>query len=326
MYTSSLRLVVDVEPTERGRRYGSVQIADLMLLAVVLALAAWRMVAVTWRPRLRVAAVALGFLLAAGQWALCDFTWQNLPAYLLLAVSALPPARTATRLRWLRRLGFAVVTAAAVGVWILPAVPTLPDPDGGYAVATEVYRWADAARDEPHTSDPTDRRSVIAQAWYPTTGRERPPSAAHLAYVDGTDHMPEKVSVIPGFMLRRYGQVDTHAETQAPLAPSKRPWPLVILSPGYAAPRAVYTGLATGSPAAASSSSRWTTQSRQTRRAGLESSTKLGVRVLDVRSLRSTLVNENGRKAKPSTSRKEVSSQSRNRALGQVPHSLLSAM
>ena len=55
-------------------------IPDLILLAAVLALAAWRLFAPAWRPRLRVAAVALGFLLAAGQWALCDFTWQDLPA------------------------------------------------------------------------------------------------------------------------------------------------------------------------------------------------------------------------------------------------------
>ncbi len=57
--------------------------------------------------------------------------------------------------------------------------------------------------------------------------------------------MPAQVSVMPGFLLRRYGQIDTHAEHQAPLAPSDRPWPVVIFSPGYGAPRAVYTGLAT---------------------------------------------------------------------------------
>jgi hypothetical protein len=62
-----------MEPTE------AMLIPDLILLAVVLALAAWRLFAPAWRPRLRVAAVALGFLLAAGQWALCDFTWQDLP-------------------------------------------------------------------------------------------------------------------------------------------------------------------------------------------------------------------------------------------------------
>ena len=148
-------------------------------------------------------------------------------------------------LRRLGRLGLVGVAAAALGVSIVPAVPTLPPPDGRHAVATQVYRWTDAARDEPHTANPTDRRSVIAQAWYPTTRRERPSGVARLAYIDGSDHMPAQVSVMPGFMLRRYGQIDTHAEHLAPLAPSDRPWPVVIFSPGYGAPRAVYTGLAT---------------------------------------------------------------------------------
>ena len=74
-------------------------IPDLILLAVVLALAAWRLFAPASRPGLRVAAVAVAFLLAAAQWAFCDFTWQDLPAYLLLALSALPPVRTVTVLR-----------------------------------------------------------------------------------------------------------------------------------------------------------------------------------------------------------------------------------
>ncbi|HWI16723.1 MAG TPA: dienelactone hydrolase family protein [Vicinamibacterales bacterium] len=220
-------------------------IPDLILLAAVLALAAWRLFAPAWRPPLRVAAVGLGFLLAAMQWALCDFTWQNLPAYLLLALSALPPMRTGTAIRWLGRFGFAGIAAAVAGVWILPAVPTLPPPDGRYAVATQVNRWTDAARDEPHTADRNDRRGVIAQAWYPTVRGEHSRGVARLAYIDGTGQMPGQVSVMPGFMLRRYGQIDTHAEHLAPLAPSDRPWPVVIFSPGYGAPRAVYTGLAT---------------------------------------------------------------------------------
>ena len=165
-------------------------IPDLILLAVVLSLAAWRLFAPAWQPGLRIAGVATAFVVAAAQWALCGFTWQDLPAYPLLALSALPPMRTGALLRWLGRLSFAGIAGIAIGVWILPAVPTLPQPDGRYAVGTQVYRWTDAARDEPHTADPTDRRSVIAQAWYPTTRREHPSSVARLAYIDGIDHMP----------------------------------------------------------------------------------------------------------------------------------------
>lgn len=220
-------------------------IPDLILLAVVLALAAWRLFAPAGLPRLRIAAVGLGLLLAAGQSALCGFTWQDPPAWLLLALSALPPLRTGAAARWIGRLGLVGMAAVCLGVWILPAVPALPTPDGRYAVATEVYRWTDASRDEPHTADPGDRRSVIAQAWYPTAHPEKPGGRAHIPYIDGIGHLPDQVSLLPAFMLHRYGQIDIHAEAMAPLAAHDRPWPVVIFSPGYGAPRAVYTGLVT---------------------------------------------------------------------------------
>ncbi len=220
-------------------------ILDLILLSGVLALAGWRLFAPGWRQGLRIAAVGFGLLLSAAQSALYGFTWQSLPVWLLLALCALPPVRTGAVLRWIGRLGVVGIAVACIGVWILPAVPKLPAPDGRYAVATEVYRWTDASRDEPHTADRNDRRSVIAQAWYPTARRDNPGGGAPVPYIDGIGQMPDRVSVMPGFMLHRYGQIDTHAEASAPLASGDRPWPVVIFSPGYGAPRATYTGLAT---------------------------------------------------------------------------------
>jgi predicted dienelactone hydrolase len=218
---------------------------DVILLAWVLILAAWRLIAPAWRPRLRFAAVALGILLAAAQGALCGFTWQTVPAWLLLALCALPPLPTGLVLRWTGRLGLVGAALASLGVWLLPAVPSLPLPGGPYAVATVIHRWTDPARGEPQTADPNDRRAVIAQAWYPTPRHQQTPGGARLPYIDGIGRMPRQVSVMPGFMLARYGRIDTHAQASAPLAPRDRPWPVVILSPGYGAPRAVYTGLAT---------------------------------------------------------------------------------
>lgn len=216
---------------------------DLILLAVVLALAGWRLIAPTWRPELRIAGAVIGLLLAAAQWIFLGFTWQSLPAWLLLALSALPDLRTHVILRWIGRLALVGIAAASIGVWaLLLAVPSLPKPDGPHAVATEVYRWTDATRDEPHTADLADRRAVIAQAWYPTDAR---PSGKRVPYIDGLGRMPGQVSIMPGFLLNRYGQIDTHAAASAPIATRDRPWPVVIFSPGYGAPRAVYTGLAT---------------------------------------------------------------------------------
>ena len=80
---------------------------DLAFLALVLALALWRLLAPAWRPRLRMGGAGVGLVLAALQWALWGVTWQSLPAVPLLALSALPPLRTGSVLRWTGRLGLA---------------------------------------------------------------------------------------------------------------------------------------------------------------------------------------------------------------------------
>ncbi len=220
-------------------------IPDVILLALVLWLTGWRMVAPDWRPRARLVGIGLAATLAAAQWALWGYTWQHLPAFLLLAPCALPPLRTGNVLRRIGRLGLFGMAALCIGVWILPAVPTLPQPDGPYALGTQIYRWTDPSRAEPHTADLNDHRSVIAQVWYPTEQREYSAGTTHLPYIDGIGSLPPTVSVMPSFLMRRYHQIDTHAEPLAALLPSAESWPVVIFSPGYGAPRAVYTGLAT---------------------------------------------------------------------------------
>lgn len=217
---------------------------DLVLLVVTAALCTWRLSAATWRPKIRMAAASLAALLAVGQWSLYGFTWQSVPAWLVLALSALPVLRTGALLTWSGRLTLSAAALAALAAWTLPAVPRLPPPDGPYAVATHVYRWTDTTRDEPRTPDENDRRSVIVQAWYPTANPRSSPTERSLPYLDGLERLPESVAGIPGFILNRYGQINTHARAAAPLASRERPWPVVIVSPGYGAPRAAYTGLA----------------------------------------------------------------------------------
>ncbi|RZI59472.1 MAG: hypothetical protein EOP14_04200 [Pseudomonas sp.] len=194
---------------------------------------------------MRGVSIALTVLLATGKYALYGFTWQDLPAYLLLMPCIFPAIDTGRGLNWTGRICFGGLAAACVGAWILPAVPTLPPPQGRYAVGTQIYRWTDSSRDEPHTENPNDRRSVIAQAWYPAIRGETSGHSSGLAYIDGIGRLPNYVGVMPAFLLRRYDQIDTHAVALAPVAPRGVRWPVVIFSPGYGAPRAVYTGLAT---------------------------------------------------------------------------------
>ena len=41
---------------------------------------------------------------------------------------------------------------------------------------------------------------------------------AHSIYIDGLGHLPDSVSLFPGFLMAQYGQIDTHALTNAPIS------------------------------------------------------------------------------------------------------------
>src|SRR2546421_12821582 len=96
--------------------------------------------------------------------------WQAL-ALAVAAAAALRRWRPGHSRRWRRMVGRAllVVGLALGGLALLTAfVPTLPKPAGPHGVGSVVFRWTDTKRAETFTADPSDRRQVIAQAWYPT--------------------------------------------------------------------------------------------------------------------------------------------------------------
>ncbi|MGJ5819109.1 alpha/beta hydrolase family protein [Paludibaculum fermentans] len=166
-------------------------------------------------------------------------SWQFWPLYLLIAAMWLLPARwRKTRFSVLSFLGF-----AALAVWILLPAPRMIEPDGPYGVGTRIFRWVDESRPEVATEDPHDRRNVILQVFYPTDKGDAGP---HSVYMDGLSNLPERVSVLPRFLLRNFDRIDTHSVTGAAFAPGGQRWPVVIFSPGYGATRSFYTSLITG--------------------------------------------------------------------------------
>jgi predicted dienelactone hydrolase len=215
---------------------------DWTLLLAVLALAGWRMIAPAGR-WLRPLLGAVG-VLAIVQVLTEEFYWHFLPAYLLIAALALSTAKFQTKPPassiWLARTGLvlAMILAATPFAVFVP-VPVLPPPSGPFAVGTEIYRWVDASRDERATKDPSDKRNVVAQAWYPAQAPGTKPSV----YMDGLANLPAKIVLFPGFVMRTYDRIDTHATLNAEVS-NQRLWPVVIFSPGFGAPRAFYSALA----------------------------------------------------------------------------------
>ena len=122
-------------------------------------------------------------------------------------------------------------------------------PDGVRAGAAEAVRasWRrqrdlpldGQQRSETFTADPSDRRQVIAQAWYPTdatTGRAVP-------YFEAQGHLPSSIGGLPSFLFASFGSVATHATAATPVSAAQRTWPVLFFSPGLSVPREEYTAL-----------------------------------------------------------------------------------
>jgi predicted dienelactone hydrolase len=220
-----------------------------LVLGAILLVAAWWIFAPMRARRLLLYAPILLVSLAGLQFLLEGFYWQFLPAYAAIVILALlslfsrKPPQGFLALFGRIALGGMALFSLAPFMLLLP-VPVLPKPSGPYAVGTQVMRWIDENRAEPNTPLLDDKRNVIAQAWYPAAERvlgNRP----RPIYIDGLKALPEQVSLFPGFMLKSFGRIETHADLDAPVAADKPVWPVVIFSPGYGGMRAVYTGLAT---------------------------------------------------------------------------------
>ena len=133
-----------------------------------------------------------------------------------------------------------VVGVALGGMALLTAlVPSLPKPSGPHSVGSVIFRWTDTSRAETLTADPSDRRQVVAQAWYPTDATR----GRAVPYFEAQGHLPSSISGLPSFMFASFGSVKTHAIPAAPVSGAQRTWPVLLFSPGLSIPREEYTAL-----------------------------------------------------------------------------------
>ena len=221
---------------------------DRILIIVTLVAALWWAISRRRRPG-ALAALSVGALVvAAATFALEGSVWQLVP-WQLLAVAvagaaALRRWRPGSSRRWHRLIGRTVlmIGLALGGIALLTAfVPTMPEPSGPHDVGSEIFRWTDARRAETFTADPSDRRQVIAQAWYPTDVREGPA----VPYFEAQGRLPGSISGLPSFMFASFGGIETHAISGAAVSGMRRTWPVLLFSPGLSIPREQYTALCT---------------------------------------------------------------------------------
>src|SRR5205823_432444 len=136
--------------------------------------------------------------------------------------------------------GVLVVGLALGGLALLTTlVPALPKPSGPHNVGSVVFRWTDNTRPETFTADPSDRRQVIAQAWYPTDATR----GQAVPYFEAQGRLPSSIEGLPSFFFASFGSAATHAIAATSVSAARRTWPVLFFEPGLSVPREQYTAL-----------------------------------------------------------------------------------
>lgn len=232
--------------TERGLEMGAN--VSTVMIAVTLTTGVWWGLSRDRRPAVLDGLSGAALSLAVATFFVHGFQWQLVPWQVLaLAVAAAAAVRRWRPTHWRRRGRVAgraalIVALAFGGLALLTAfVPALPKPSGPHNVGSVIFRWIDDQRPETLTADRSDRRQVIAQAWYPTDTTK----GKAVPYFEAQGHLPAAIGGLPSFMFASFGGVATHAIVAPPISSARQHWPVLFFSPGLAVPREEYTALCT---------------------------------------------------------------------------------
>lgn len=143
-------------------------------------------------------------------------------------------------------LASGALVAAGVANWALPVLQ-LPAPTGPAAVGTTVVQWSDETREEAATPEGDDRRTVVAQLWYPAvsgTGRRGRYLGRDGAEVRAVADGLAATFGVPALALDGARRGRTNARVDAQVAVGRERWPVVLFSPGLGGVRTQNSGWA----------------------------------------------------------------------------------
>ena len=199
----------------------------------------------------------IALLIAFAQVLVEGVRWQMVPAYVLTGLFflvclhkniATAGGLVKQKKKRTHRLAFGlVVIVSALGLMVSSVLPIImpvfsfPPPSGPYEIGTLTYHWVDDARAEVFTTDPNDRRELMAQIWYPAKGNSSSRRAPYVQDADVLATAQARLHNLPEFTLSHFRYVTTNAIPSAPMADNVPSHPVLIFLEGLTGYRQMNT-------------------------------------------------------------------------------------
>jgi predicted dienelactone hydrolase len=121
---------------------------------------------------------------------------------------------------------------------------TLPEPTGPYPVGRVVYHWVDDSRADVLASAAGQKRELMIWVWYPAAPKPGEKTAEYLPATWRAALDPIQGVLMSGLFTRDPAVVRTHSVPDADVAPSERPYPILLMKSGIGALACDYTAIA----------------------------------------------------------------------------------
>jgi hypothetical protein len=183
------------------------------------------------------ALIALAFHLAIE-----GYRWQMIPIYVLTGI-VLALSFVGIEFRYLGSFMTLGLLALSTALPVLLPVPTIPAPDGPYAIGTRSYELTDASRQEIYSGKEEARRFQI-QIWYPARGASADKRAPWMPNADIFAPAIASYIHMPSFFLDHLQLVTMPAYQDSQVALASEGYPVILFSHGWNGFNAQSTGQA----------------------------------------------------------------------------------
>ncbi|HDX9658318.1 TPA: carboxylic ester hydrolase [Bacillus toyonensis] len=168
------------------------------------------------------------------------FRWQMIPTYvspvILILCYLLAGRKKGFRSRGIfivKTLLLCIYLSVAVALPLLMPVFSFEEPTGPHRVGTKLYHWIDHQRNEPYSKNPTDRRELMVQIWYPAAEKSKGDQEPYIRNINELSKGLEKTLSIPAFAFSHLELVKSHSFMDLQLSDSENQYPILLFSHGF---------------------------------------------------------------------------------------------